>query len=79
MSLKVFHFTTVSWVVPWCGKTGFGPTFPMFGLKQRASDKCLLCIRLPLPFYMYGRPIEGISLHYSVMGVAVVWKNWVLA
>ena len=37
MSLKVFHFTTVSWVVPWCGKTGFGPTFPFiinFGLSH---------------------------------------------
>ena len=40
----------------WCGKTTFGPTFAMFGPIWRASDMLLLCIRMPLPFYMYGGP-----------------------
>ena len=29
----------------------------------------------PRPFYMNGAPIEGISLHSSVMGGAGLWKN----
>ena len=32
-------------------------------------------IPLCLPFYMYGGPFEGISLHLSVMGGAGWWKN----
>ena len=72
--LKVFHFTSVSWVVLCCGKTGFGPTFAMFGPIQLSSTMLLPCGRLPLPFYMYGRLFQGISLHVSVMGGAGLWK-----
>ena len=51
------------------------------------NDKALVCsllvrvivphvILLPLPFGMHGGPLEGISLHFSVMGGAGLWKNW---
>ena len=73
--LKVFHFTSVSWVVLCCGKTGFGPTFAMFGPVRMVSAMLLPCGRFPLPFYMYGRLFQGISLHVSVMGGAGLRKN----
>ena len=74
-ALKVFHFTSVSWVVLGCGKTGFGTTFAMFGPIRMASAMLLPCGRFPLPLYMYGTLFEGISHHSSVMGGAVLWKN----
>ena len=73
--LKVFHFTSVSWVVLGGGKTGFRPTFALFRPIRMASAINLPCGRLPLPFYMYGGPFEGVSLHLSVMGWAGWWKN----
>ena len=48
--LKVFHFTSVSWVGLGGGKTGFRPTFALF---RPISDKLALCITLPVAFVVW--------------------------
>ena len=51
----------------WCSgveKLVLGPFFPL----QIAPDRILQCIRLPVPFGMYGGPTEGICyLSHSKM------------